>query len=338
MRNLILGIETSCDETSAAVVEDGRTLLSNIVASQIDIHQKYGGVVPEIASRKHIEAIIPVIEEALTSADISLDDLSAVAVTRGPGLVGALLVGVAAAKSIAYTKKIPLLGINHIESHIYANFLDNPDIPFPVVCLIVSGGHTDLVYIPEHGEYERMGKTRDDAAGEAFDKVARALGLGYPGGPIIDQLASAGNPNAVQLPRAYLESGSYDFSFSGLKTAVMQAVQRSTKMEEPIGMADMAASFQGAVVEVLVNKTIAAAKEKQAASVIIAGGVAANSELRRRLSEAALAAGFTFHKPPMELCTDNAAMVACLGYYQWTKKRFAGLDLNAVPSLPLGQR
>jgi N6-L-threonylcarbamoyladenine synthase len=338
MAKLILGIETSCDETSAAVVADGRHLLSNIVASQIDIHQKYGGVVPEIASRKHIEAIIPVIEEALSTAGAALSDLSAIAVTRGPGLVGALLVGVAAAKSIAYAKRIPLLGINHIESHIYANFLDDPDIPFPVVCLIVSGGHTDLVYIPEHGEYELMGRTRDDAAGEAFDKVARALGLGYPGGPIIDQLASRGNPKAVKLPRAYLESGSYDFSFSGLKTAVMQATKRANITGVDISMEDMAASFQTAVVEVLVDKTMAAAKGKKAASIIIAGGVAANSELRTSLEKAALAAGFCYHKPPMELCTDNAAMVACLGYYQWTMKRFAGLDLNAVPSLPLGQR
>ena len=338
MADLILGIETSCDETSAAVVADGRHLLSNIVASQISVHEKYGGVVPEIASRKHIEAIIPVIEEALSVAGVTLDDLAGIAVTRGPGLVGALLVGVAAAKSIAYVKKIPLMGINHIESHIYANFLDNPDISFPVVCLIVSGGHTDLVYIPRHGEYELLGKTRDDAAGEAFDKVARTLGLGYPGGPIMDRLAKTGNPDAVKLPRAYLENGSYDFSFSGLKTAVMQAEQRADKQNQRIPIEDMAASFQSAVVEVLVNKTLAAAREKNAVSIIIAGGVAANSELRSSLEKKARAEGFCFHKPPMELCTDNAAMVACLGYYQWTMKRYAGLDLNAVPSLPLGQR
>jgi N6-L-threonylcarbamoyladenine synthase len=334
MSVIILGIETSCDETSAAVVADGHRVLSNVIASQIDIHQKYGGVVPEIASRKHVEAILPVIREALEQAQVKLEDIDGVAVTRGPGLVGALLVGVAAGKSIAYVRGIPLLGINHIESHIYANFLDHPDIPFPIVCLIVSGGHTELVYMPAHGVYEPLGKTRDDAAGEAFDKVARALGLGYPGGPIMDALAATGSSQGIVLPRAYLEPGSFDFSFSGLKTAVMHRMEAAPD----IPLANMAAAFQEAVTDVLVVKTMAAARSKQAATILVAGGVAANSHLRNILRKQAEKEGFIFNIPPLVYCTDNAAMVACLGYYQLQAGRYAGLDLNAVPDLPLGSR
>ncbi len=338
MSEYILGIETSCDETSAAVVKGGVEALSNIVSSQIDIHQKYGGVVPEIASRRHIEAIIPVIEESLDKADISLDKIDGIAVTRGPGLVGALLVGVATAKSISFVKGVPLMGINHIESHIYANFLSNRNIPFPLVCLIVSGGHTDLVYMPEHGIYELLGKTRDDAAGEAFDKAARVLGWGYPGGPVIDRMAQKGDGSKIRFPRAFLESGSYDFSFSGLKTAVLKkAEQLDQDTNSAITYEDMAASFQDAVAEVLVRKTIAAVESKNVKSIIAAGGVAANSQLRASLEEEACKKGYYFHVPPLSLCTDNAAMVACLGHYKHKAGIFSGLDLNALPNYPLGK-
>lgn len=338
MSEYILGIETSCDETSAAVVKGGVETLSNIVSSQIDIHQKYGGVVPEIASRKHIEAIIPVIEESLDKADIPLDKIDGIAVTRGPGLVGALLVGVATAKSISFVKGVPLMGINHIESHIYANFLSNRNIPFPLVCLIVSGGHTDLVYMPEHGIYELLGKTRDDAAGEAFDKAARVLGLGYPGGPVIDRMAQKGDGSKIRFPRAFLESGSYDFSFSGLKTAVLKkAEQLDQDTNSAITYEDLAASFQDAVAEVLVRKTIAAAESKNVKSIIASGGVAANSQLRTSLEEEACKKGYYFHVPPLSLCTDNAAMVACLGHYKHKAGIFSGLDLNALANYPLGK-
>ncbi len=333
---LILGIETSCDETSAAVVADGRIIMSNIISSQIPVHRKFGGVVPEIASRKHVELISSVIQEALNEARVTFQDLSAVSVTYGPGLVGALLVGVSSAKALAYTLNIPLIGLNHIESHIYANFLVNPDLEFPMVCLVVSGGHTDLVYLAAHGSFELVGRTRDDAAGESFDKIARAVGLGYPGGPLIDELAPEGNPEAVNFPRVYLESNSLDFSFSGLKSAALNYLNKTVMKGGEINKADLAASFQQAVVDVLVDKTLAAAKRFNVKTVLLAGGVAANSKLRQELTEKASGLGLYLAYPPPVLCTDNAAMVACAGYYKYLREEFAPLTLNAVPGLKLG--
>ncbi|GAB6179604.1 tRNA (adenosine(37)-N6)-threonylcarbamoyltransferase complex transferase subunit TsaD [Desulfotomaculum defluvii] len=333
----ILGIETSCDETSAAVLVDGVDLRSNIVASQIEIHKKFGGVVPEVASRKHLENVHPVIIEALDKAGINLADLDAVAVTYGPGLVGALLVGVAAAKAMAYSLDIPLIGVNHLEGHIAANFLAQPDLQFPLLCLVVSGGHSDLVYLPNRGEYKLLGRTRDDAAGEAFDKIARSMGLGYPGGPLIDKLAKMGNPQAIRFPRAYLEEGSFDFSFSGLKSAVLNYLNRAKMLNEEINQADLAASFQRAVVEVLVDKTIQAARQTGVKTLVVAGGVAANQGLRELLQERAPSVGCQVFFPPLNLCTDNAAMIACAGYYKFLRGDFAPLTLNAVPGLPLGE-
>lgn len=337
MSTLILGIETSCDETSAAVVLDGVTIKSNIISSQVDIHRKFGGVVPEIASRKHLEMINAVIGEALDQAEIDFKHLNAVAVTYGPGLVGALLVGVAAAKAIAYGMDIPLLGINHLEGHIFANMLVEPEPGLPVLCLIVSGGHTDLVLIRELGQYELLGSTRDDAAGEAFDKVARVMGLGYPGGPLIDKLAACGNKDAISLPRAYLEEGSFDFSFSGLKTAVINYIHRAEQHGEHINKSDLAASFRQAVVDVLVDKTLLAARQYDTKTIMLAGGVAANILLREQLSYRASKEGFRVVYPPPVLCTDNAAMVACAAYYKYQRQDFAPLTLNAVPNLQLGR-
>ncbi|MEG6520486.1 tRNA (adenosine(37)-N6)-threonylcarbamoyltransferase complex transferase subunit TsaD [Desulfotomaculum sp. 1211_IL3151] len=333
----ILGIETSCDETSAAVLVDGIDLRSNIIASQIEIHKKFGGVVPEVASRKHLENVHPVIIEALDKAGIGPTELSAVAVTYGPGLVGALLVGVAAAKAMSYSLDIPLIGVNHLEGHIAANFLAQPELQFPLLCLVVSGGHSDLVYLPSRGEYKLLGRTRDDAAGEAFDKVARSMGLGYPGGPLIDKLAKTGNPEAIKFPRAYLEEGSFDFSFSGLKSAVLNYLNRAKMLNEEINQADLAASFQRAVVEVLVDKTIQAANETGVKTIVVAGGVAANQGLRQLLQERSASAGYQVFFPPLNLCTDNAAMIACAGYYKYLRGDFAPLTLNAVPGLPLGE-
>ncbi len=333
----ILGIETSCDETSAAVLVDGVGLRSNIISSQIEIHKKFGGVVPEVASRKHLENVHPVIMEALEQAGVGLGDLSAVAVTYGPGLVGALLVGVAAAKAMAYGLDIPLIGVNHLEGHIAANFLAQPDLGFPLLCLVVSGGHSDLVYLPGRGEYRLLGRTRDDAAGEAFDKVARAMGLGYPGGPLIDRLAREGNPEAVQFPRAFLEEGSLDFSFSGLKSAVLNHLNRAAMAKEEINKADLAASFQRSVVEVLVEKTMLAVQRTGVKTILMAGGVAANGGLRALLQERAATAGCRLVLPPLNLCTDNAAMIACAGYYKYLRGDFAPLTLNAVPALALGE-
>ena len=333
---IILGIETSCDETSAAVVADGRNVLSNIIASQIPVHQKFGGVVPEIASRKHVELITSVIQEALHEARLTTDDLSAVAVTYGPGLVGALLVGVSAAKAIAYTVDIPLVAVNHIESHIYANFLANPVLELPLVCLVVSGGHTDLVYLENHGSFQLVGRTRDDAAGEAFDKVARAAGLGYPGGPLIDRLAVNGSTEAIAFPRVYLECGSLDFSFSGLKSAALNYLNKAEMKGEEINPADLAASFQQAVVDVLSDKALAAAERFGVKTVLLAGGVASNTRLRQELTRKGNSRGINTVYPPPVLCTDNAAMVACAGYYKYLRGDLAPLTLNAVASLKLG--
>jgi N6-L-threonylcarbamoyladenine synthase len=332
-QTLILGIETSCDETAAAVVADGRTMLSNIIASQIEDHQKFGGVVPEIASRKHLEIVNQVVEQALGEAGISFSDISAIAVTHGPGLVGALLVGVNTAKTLAYALNKPLVAVNHVLAHVAANYLVHP-ITFPVVCLVVSGGHTSLLYLQSRTDATLLGATRDDAAGEAFDKVARVLELGYPGGPAVDREAKAGNPQAYLFPRAFSgQDDTYDFSFSGLKSAVINTLHTSKQRGEVINTADAAASFQHAVVEILVEKTRLAARLKQANTVLLAGGVAANSLLRTRLSEALQADGRELLFPPLVLCTDNAAMVAAAGYDLHLKQQYAGLDLNATPVL-----
>ena len=333
----ILALETSCDETSAAVVADGSKILSNIISSQVDVHQKFGGVVPEVASRKHLEWLNQVVEDALQEAGLEFGDLDAVAVTYGPGLVGALLVGVSAAKAAAYGLDLPLVGVNHIEGHIYANFAVEPEQKFPLICLVVSGGHTDLVYMEKHGSYQVLGKTRDDAAGEAFDKVARTLGLGYPGGPLIERLAGTGDPASIKLPRAYLEQGSLDFSFSGLKSAVINYLHRAEQKHEQVNRADLAASFQQAVADVLVDKTIAAAVETGVSTILLAGGVAANNKLRTDLIERAGQASLQVNVPPLILCTDNAAMIGCAAYYKLARQALAPLTLNAVPDLKLGE-
>ncbi len=332
---LIMAIETSCDETSVAVVRDGIDVLANIVSSQINVHKKFGGVVPEVASRKHLELINGVIGEALDVSGACFETLDAVAVTHGPGLVGALLVGVSAAKALAYALDIPLIAVNHLEGHIYANFLAHPDLEFPLVCLVVSGGHTDLLVMYGHGRYRVVGRTRDDAAGEAFDKVARAMGLGYPGGPLIDRLAAGGSGAAVALPRAYLEEGSLDFSFSGLKSAVVNYLHNARQRGEEVNLADLAASFQQAVVDVLVHKTLEAAVQYRARTILLAGGVAANRLLRSGVGEASASYGLRVVYPPPALCTDNAAMIACAAYYRYLRGDFAGLTLNAVPNLEL---
>lgn len=332
----MLGVETSCDETAAAVVENGHLVRSNTIASQFDLHGKFGGVVPEVASRRHLESINPVIRQALEEADVSFRDLDGVAVTYGPGLAGSLLVGLMAAKTIAYALDIPLFGINHLEAHIYANFLVAPDLPFPLLCLIVSGGHTDLVLITRLGEYRLLGRTRDDAAGEAFDKVARVLELGYPGGPLIEKLAREGDPEAVPFPRAYLEEGTLDFSFSGLKTAVINYLDRARREGRKVAEADVAAGFQEAVVGVLVDKVLAAARVHRPARILLAGGVAANRVLARELERRAAAEGFGVTVPPPVFCTDNAAMVACAGYYRYLHGDSSPLTLNALAGLGLG--
>lgn len=326
----ILGIETSCDETAAAVVEDGTKILSDIVASQVDIHARYGGIVPEVASRQHLLAIIPTIERALAEAGVSGTELDGIAVTIGPGLPGSLLVGVNIAKAIALAQGLPLVGINHLEGHIYANWLKGDEAPdFPLLCLIVSGGHTDLVLMTAHGHYLRLGRTRDDAAGEAFDKAARLLGLGYPGGPAIQEAAQGGNATSLPLPRAWLK-GSDDFSFSGLKTALLHLVQKGKVSSTNATVADAAASFQEAVVDVLVTKTIAAAERHGVRQILLAGGVAANDALRSSfVQQSPIPVSF----PPPTLCTDNAAMIATCGYYQFRAGKVAGHDLDVVPSL-----
>ena len=334
----ILAIESSCDETAAAVVKNGRTVLSNVISSQIELHKLYGGVVPEIASRKHIEKINQVIEEALDTAGMGLDDMDAVGVTYGPGLVGALLVGVAEAKAISYAKKLPLVGVHHIEGHISANYIENLDLEPPFVCLVVSGGHTHLVVVRDYGKYEILGRTRDDAAGEAFDKVARAIGLGYPGGPKIDRLAKEGNPDAIAFPRAHLSDSAYDFSFSGLKSAVLNYLNSCQMKGTEINRADVAASFQKAVCDVLVEHAMLAVKESGLQKFAVAGGVASNSALRSALAEACKKEGFQFYHPSPILCTDNAAMIGAAAYYEYLAGRRDDLTLNAVPNLKLGER
>lgn len=329
----ILGIETSCDETSVAVIKDGQEILSNVISSQVDIHKRFGGVVPEVASRRHVEGIIYILQEALEKAEITLNQVSAIAVTYGPGLVGALLVGVSAAKSIAFAKGIPLLGVHHIAGHIYANRLVK-EMDFPLIALVVSGGHTELVYMKEHGSFEILGRTRDDAAGEAYDKVARSLQMPYPGGPHIDRLAHMGEAN-IPLPRAWLEPGSYDFSFSGLKSAVLNTLHNAAQRGEELKPEDVAASFQASVVEVLVEKTFRAVKEYKVGQLLLAGGVAANKGLREALKLRSEQEGIDLVVPPLSLCTDNAAMIAAAGYIQYQKGEFSDLDLNAIPGLPL---
>ncbi len=333
---LTLGIETSCDETAAAVIKNGTDILSNVVLSQIDIHQKYGGVVPEIASRHHIEAIFPVINEALEDAQVSLTDLEVIAVAYGPGLVGSLLVGVAAAKALAFAIPRPLVGVNHIEGHIYANFLDGKELKTPLVCLTVSGGHTDLLLIPRPGEYEILGRTRDDAAGEAFDKVARVLGLPYPGGPQIEQLSQGGNREAISFPRGLLEKDNLDFSFSGLKTAALNYLNGAKQRGEEVHLPDFSASFQWAIIDVLTQKLMLAAEQHGVERVVLSGGVAANATFRKHVNDMAARAGLELLYPPVHLCTDNAAMIASAGYFRYLAGRRSDYSLNAIANLRLG--
>ncbi len=332
----VLAIESSCDETAAAVVCNGRQVLSNVIASQIDIHKLYGGVVPEIASRKHIEKINQVIEEALAESDRKLEDMDAICVTYGPGLVGALLVGVGAAKALAYAAGKPLVGVHHIEGHISANYIANPELTPPFLCLVASGGHSHLVIVRDYGEYEILGRTRDDAAGEAFDKVARAIGLGYPGGPKIDKLAKEGNPDAIEFPRASIEGAPYDFSFSGVKSAVLNYINGCKMKNQSYSEADIAASFQRAVVDVLTSHTMLAAKDYGISKIAIAGGVACNSGLREGTKQECEKRGYSFYMPTPILCTDNAAMIGAAGYYEFQKGVRHDLDLNAIPNLKLG--
>ena len=335
---LILAIESSCDETAAAVVKNGREVLSNVISSQIELHKLYGGVVPEIASRKHIEKINQVIEQALTDANVTLDDLDAVGVTYGPGLVGALLVGVAEAKAIAYAKQLPLVGVHHIEGHISANYIENKELEPPFLCLVVSGGHTHLVCVKDYGTYEVIGRTRDDAAGEAFDKVARAIDLGYPGGPKIDKLSKEGNPDAIVFPKAHIEDAPYDFSFSGVKSSVLNYINGCKMKGETYSQADIAASFQKAVVDVLVGNAMRAAKEYGFSKLAIAGGVASNSGLRAAMEEACEANQIAFYHPSPIFCTDNAAMIGVAAYYEYLNGTRHGWDLNAAANLKLGER
>ncbi len=334
----ILAIESSCDETAAAVVVNGREVLSNIISSQIDIHTLYGGVVPEIASRKHIERINQVIREALAAAAVTLDDIDAVGVTYGPGLVGALLVGVAEAKAIAWARQLPLIGVHHIEGHISANYIEHKNLEPPFGCLVVSGGHTHLVRVRDYGEYEILGRTCDDAAGEAFDKVARAIGLGYPGGPKIDRVSREGDPLAIDFPRGKVRGSEYDFSFSGLKSAVLNYLNECRMKGTAVRTADVAASFQKAVVDVLVEHSMHAVEEYGFTEFAIAGGVASNSALRLAMEEACTKKGIAFYRPSPVLCTDNAAMIGAAAYYEYRKGIRSDYSLNAVPNLQLGER
>ncbi len=332
-RILTLGIETSCDETAAAVLSGGREILSNVISTQIPIHQKFGGVVPEIASRRHIVNIMPVIDEAISKAGVDLHEINQIAVTYGPGLVGALLVGVSAAKTLAFALKIPLIAVNHLEGHIFANFLSAPNLEPPFLALVVSGGHSSLIKMMNYNEFELIGQTRDDAAGEAFDKIARVMNLPYPGGPQIDKLAKEGNSTAIDFPRARISD--FDFSFSGLKSAVLNYLNTAQMKGEEINKADVAASFQKAVIDSLVDKTIDAAEKFQLNKIVLAGGVAANSSLEGNLRGLCESHGLEFFYPSKILCTDNAAMIACRGYYQSLIKDFAPMTLNAIPNLGL---
>ncbi len=331
----ILGIESSCDETAASVVKNGREILSNVINTQIAIHKKFGGVVPEVASRRHIETIDDVIDEALEKANITFAELDAIAVTYGPGLIGALLVGVSAAKALAYALDKPLVPVHHIKGHICANFAANPDIEPPFVCLVASGGHSHIVDVKSHTEFEVLGRTRDDAAGEAFDKVARVLGLGYPGGPLVDKLAKEGNCEAVNFPRVKMDGDSLDFSFSGVKTAVINHLHKLDQNGEEYNKADIAASFQAAVTDVLCEHTVEAALKTGRKTVALAGGVASNSALRDKMEKVCAKHGINVIYPPPILCTDNAAMIACAGYYEFLNGNTADMTLNAVASLPL---
>jgi len=330
---IIMAIESSCDETAVAIIKNGTEILANVVSTQIEVHQRYGGVVPEIASRKHLEMISVVIQEALDQAKMTLADLTHIAVTYGPGLVGALLVGLSTAKALAYAAGKPLIGVHHIEGHIYANFLTHQDLELPLLCLVVSGGHTNIVKINQHGEYQLLGQTKDDAAGEAYDKIARAIGLGYPGGPKIEALAHEGNPEAVPLPRAWMGEDSYDFSFSGLKSAVLNYLNKAQMKGEEIVPADVAASFQQAVLDVLVTKTVQAACNEKMSTILLAGGVAANKTLRQQLEAKAAEHNIRVVYPPVALCTDNAAMIGAAAHYKAIREEYADWTLNAVPNL-----
>ena len=334
----ILAIESSCDETAAAVVENGRKVLSNVISTQIDIHTLYGGVVPEIASRKHLERINQVVKEALKQASVTLEDIDAVAVTYGPGLVGALLVGTAEAKAIAYAAGKPLVGVHHIEGHIAANYIENQDLEPPFMCLIVSGGHTHLVVVEDYDKFNIIGRTRDDAAGEAFDKVARAIGLGYPGGPKIDKISKEGNPHAYEFPRTKITNSIYDFSFSGLKSAVLNQLNLSKMKGEEINPADVAASFQKSVVDTLVSRAMIALEETGMKKFAIAGGVASNTAIRAAFKEECEKRGVEFYHPSPILCTDNAVMIGSAAYYEYKNGITHGWDLNAIPNLKLGER
>ena len=334
----ILAIESSCDETAAAVVKNGREVLSNVIYSQIDLHTLYGGVVPEIASRKHIDKINQVVAKAIEDSKMDLKDMSAVAVTYGPGLVGPLLVGVSFAKAMAYASKLPIIGVHHIEGHICANYIANAELEPPFMCLVVSGGHTHLVKVSDYGEYEILGRTEDDAAGEAFDKVARAIGLGYPGGPKIDKVSKNGNPEAIKFPRAKVGGSEYDFSFSGLKSAVLNYLNTASMNNETIVTEDVAASFQQAVIDVLVGHSMEALDKYGFKKFAIAGGVASNSSLRTAFEKACSEKGVEFFLPPPILCTDNAAMIGSAAYFEYKRGLRNGLDLNAVPNLKLGER
>lgn len=329
----ILGIESSCDETAAAVVKNGRQVLSNIISSQIVIHRKFGGVVPEIASRKHIEHILPVIEQALQEAKVELAQLDGIAVTYGPGLVGALLVGLSAAKALAWALDKPLLGVNHLEGHVFANFLHNPELEPPFLALVVSGGHTALLKVTGYNSFELLGQTRDDAAGEAFDKIARVMGLPYPGGPEIEKLALQGNPEAIAFPRAMLEDEPFAFSFSGMKSAVINYLHTEEQARRSVVKADVAASFQEAVTDVLVHKSILALQATGLKEIVLAGGVSANKTLQQKLAQAAAKVGASLVHPTPVLCTDNAVMIGCRGYYMYQAGQISGWDLNANPSL-----
>ena len=338
MSTTILSIESSCDETAAAIVVDGREVKSNIIYSQIELHKLYGGVVPEIASRKHVEKVNQVIRAAIEEAHVTWDDIDAVAVTYGPGLVGALLVGVSAAKAVAYAKKKPLVGVHHIEGHIAANYIEHPDLEPPFMCMVASGGHSHLVYVKDYTTFEIVGRTRDDAAGEAFDKVARAIGLGYPGGPKIDKLAKEGNKEAIHFPRAFMEDAPYDFSFSGLKSAVLNYLNGCEMKHQEINRADVAASFQKAVTDVLVGNAMKAIDEFGMDKFAIAGGVASNGTLREAMREACEKKGVAFYHPSPIFCTDNAAMIGVAACYDFLAGKRDGLDLNAIPNLKLGER